>query len=310
MPLRSPSRLPRRFIRPTSRYTRSVVTRRHARQRRKLDRGALKSHAARKAARIARILREELLLWTGVLMGALVVLLIAVLLFSPAFDVKRITVRRLDARIDSEQIEQALRPLFAQRLFLVTKAEVNALLTEKFADITSVDIEKEYPSTITVTVHFDRIVAELDVRSPQGEDLASGSGALVAGSGSFAYVTTRGHAVLSQLKLAENLPTFAIVDWGIRPTHGMRILDEDFILRIFETRRAVEEDFGIEVSGITVFLRAREFHFTTPGFALWFDTASTAQQHFDRFRRFLEIVPLAEVTQYIDLRLADRVVYK
>ena len=72
----------------------------------------------------------------------------------------------------------------------------------------------------------------------------------------------------------------------------------------------LRSDFGLSAKDITIFLRAKEFHIRTEKVALWFDLTSPLSVQFQRFRELLKNLPLDQVKEYIDLRIADKIVYK
>ncbi len=246
-------------------------------------------------------------------------LLLGLLLFSPLFDVREIRVLRTDARIDIEQVQHALLPVFHRHLFFLSSQDIAPLLQSALPDLTDVSVQKRYPSTIVLRLTLDPIIARLSIEGPEGgkkaELTAKGTGALLAEetrvrTGDF--LTAQGKYVVYQAAQVQgtNLSTLRVVDWGVRPVPQTRLMDPAFLLLLRETEQALREQFGQEVIERTVFLRAQEFHLRIKNIALWFDRRSSLEDHLQRYRIFLRTVGLPAAKQYIDLRLADRVVYK
>lgn len=253
-----------------------------------------------------KIVAREFKFWAIALSIIIVIGGAAALLLSPILNVKKIQVQRHDARLDIEAIQQALAPLFDSRLFLVSKAKVNELLKD-FPDITDTEIDKDYPSLLTVSLTLDPLVAKLEIDEPE-----TGTGSTPStSSGMSIYITSKGYAVFSAVSLSNNvLPTLEIRDWGIKPTHHSQLVDEEFLLMLFKARDTLTQEFGMPINRAIIFVRAQEFHLSGSRLSFWFDVASPLEEQFDRFRSFLSIQPLDGVTQYVDLRLSDRVVYK
>ncbi len=312
MPLKAPIRLPRHLRRPASSFTRSLA--------RKYCGGSERA-ARRRRERLLRFLRRigrgssfllsEFRVW--LLIGTTVVLLTTatILLFAPIFDVREIHVRRQDPRIDIEEIQQILTPLFKQRLLLITKGQVASMLQAEYPDIERVEIGKEYPSSLIVSMYLEPVVAAVTIEEPLVNP-STQSGGTLAASGAYMYVTKSGIFVASPIKLTSSLPieTLRVTDWGIRPQNRTRVISPSFLQMIFSARDILRTDFGLVVKDIVVYLRAREFHIRTNRVTLWFDLTSPLSIQFQHFREFLKNLPLNQVKEYIDLRVTDKIVYK
>lgn len=311
MSLRPAKRIPRRFNRTPSKLIKAVVKRRHP-MRLKRKSAQVRNVVKRRSSKVGKMIFAEVRIWLIILVSGALLIGIVTIIFSPYLSIKQITVRRQDARLDIEEVQKTLSPLFGHRLFLVTTGQVNALLTKAFPDVISASISKTYPSTLTVALKLDPLIARLNIEESQDSLPSSGSGVAVqTGTGGFAYLTAKGFVVLSPVDIAHStLPTFTIRDWGVRPTHRSFLFDPSFIATIFEARKTLSDAFDFQTTGIAVYVRAQEFHLGVRSISLWFDTSSSLTQQFDRLRQFLRTVSLQSVKQYIDLRLSDRVVYK
>ncbi len=305
MPLRPASRIPKRLNRPTSNYTRSLVRKRH--RGRSVNRGkqTLQSFG-RKIEKMGRIIARECKFWLVILTIGSVAATAGMLMFSSIFNVKSINVKRQDARLDIESIQRALSPLFDSRLYLVSKSDVSELL-EGFPDVIAIDMQKDYPSNLTVALHLDPLVAELSVEG----GAERGTGSVLGDADPFFFLTSRGYVVSSPTNLSSGaLPLFTVRDWGIRPVNHTHLLSEELLLTIFRSRDMLADTFGLPVTGTTVFLRAREFHLASNERSFWFDAASPLEEQFENLRSFLRTLTLEDAREYIDLRLSGKVVYK
>ncbi len=296
--------------RNTSSYSRSLAHRAYdLPERRTRRRREYWLRTSRKCSKFASLIASEFRAWLLIGTGTFLIAVLLALLFAPLFNVRQITVHRQDPRIDLDEIQQTLSPLFRQRLLLVTKNQVSAMLQIEYPDIDAVEIAKIYPSTLDVTIHVEPVAATI-VIDDHGT-LFSDSGAL-AGSGSYSYITHTGTFVTSPIPLAlgTTLPTLRLTDWGIRPQNRMKALPPDFIEHIFLARDSLRTDFGLLTQGITVYVRAQEFHIRTNKVVLWFDLKSPLSEQFQRFREFLKTVSLDQVKMYIDLRIVDKIIYQ
>lgn len=305
MPLKKPSRLPKHLNRAASPFVRTMA-KKYYRTTMVKRRMRNISHGTRKWTKVASAIGSEFKVWAGIAGILTVLAIIGILLFSPIFDVKQIQVRRQDARLDIEEVQEVLKPLFHTRLPFITKNQVFELLADQYPDIRRIEISKQYPSTLIISAYLDTVAAELRLDEPY-----TGTGAM-SGSGSYAYVTTDGYAVFTPIALSEGdkLPKLRITDWGVKPTNRTFLLSPTFLQTIFQARDMLSDNFGFTVTDITVFIRAQEFHVRANKVSLWFDLTSPVALQFQRFRDFLKTVPLDQVKEYVDLRISDRVIYK
>jgi hypothetical protein len=314
MPLKAPARLPKHLRRRASPLTRSLahkycqVPDRRARRRKEIF-----VRFSRKAAKFGSFVASEFRIWMLIGAGTAIAGIIAILLFAPFFDVREMHVKRQDPRIDPEEIQEALSPLFKQRLVLVTRGQVEAMLQAVYPDVERVEIGKQYPSTLNVTVYLEPVAAQ--VKIDEGDlQAAVASGAVLTGSGAlemYSYVTRSGFFVTSPIRLTSSpLPVLTITDWAIRPQNRTVLLQPDFLQDIFLARDTLRRDFGLTTANTIVYLRAQEFHIRTNKLVLWFDLRSPLTVQFQRFRRFLKEVPIDQTKEYVDLRIADKIVYK
>jgi hypothetical protein len=108
----------------------------------------------------------------------------------------------------------------------------------------------------------------------------------------------------------QKLETLEVTDWAIHPQDRSELLSPNFLKTMFLARDTLRRDFGLESQKITIYVRAKEFHIKTPKVTLWFDLRSELPVQFQRFREFLKALSLDQAKEYIDLRIADKIVYK
>jgi hypothetical protein len=250
---------------------------------------------------------QAILRWSLVTLAALILLTIGILAFSPLGHIEEIRVTRTDPRLDIEEIQQVLAPLFGRSLMTVSGREVRQMIEEKVLDIQSIEVSKQYPSRLSVRIELAPLVARARVLSPDEEKLP------LRGSGStFDYITDRGtYATMPPgSPKVSDLPLLDLVDWGVRPEAGAPILSREFLQRMEEAVETLKSQFGQEVKRRVIFIRAQEFHLSVGSVSLWFDVRSPLEVQFLRYRIFLKSLGLPAAKEYVDLRLADRVIYR
>ena len=307
-------RLPRRFNRPVTKQTRAFVARTH--QRRKNRKREQWNRSFRRATRLFTDWRKLFTRWLGLGIAGSFIAVLCLLLFLPIAQVREIRVVRSDVRIDVERIQRALAPVFGRHLVFLPNQEVRELITKAAPDITDLTIDKQYPSRLVITLDLEPITAKLQIEAPdateeEGLSEDTGSGGGIADLQTFDYLTVSGRYVAQPSGgLPSDLPIITVVDWGVRPQQGELLIQPELLEDLYTAEQAVVEQFGLPVSGRIVFLRAREFHLQTPEYSLWFDRGSSLEEQLGRFKLFLETTPLTEVSEYIDLRLTARIVYR
>ena len=302
MPIRPAKRLPKRFRRPVSQGTRVRVQRRYERHR-KLRFDLWRRRMRRVSEKLVKLRRYAAFAVIGMLLlGVVGFFLVA--LFSPLMRVAEVRVVRTDARLDLEQVQSLLAPLFGKHLLLLSGYDVRMLLEEGLPDLHLVEVDKDYPSTLVVRITVDPLIARLMIRGPE-EEPVQGEAATID------YLTSEGTYIASaRASGGDALPVITLVDWGARPIPGAVLLTPEFLLRVAAAERSLQEQFGQVVLERTVYLRAQEYHLRIAQWTIWFDVQSSLEEYLQRYRIFLREVAPEEVKNYVDLRLKDRVVYR
>lgn len=307
--LKQPRRLPARYNRRVQDTTRDLVRRRHTRQR---------QYAVQRWTRLLRRSRERWARWwiVAVRFSPWILLAVAgtcvgVAMFSPLFDVREIRVIRSDRRVDAEQVQRSLAPLFGEHLVFLAQQHVLPLLERSVPDLRDAVIDKRYPSTLVLRLELEPIVALLEIVDPSGNasPAVTGTGADALGD----YLTADGTYVVyppSVVQSGTGTAVVRIVDWGVRPEPWTHLLDIGVLERIAQAEQILQAQFGESVSQRVVYLRSREFHLQTSKHSLWFDLRSPLAEHFDRYRLFLSSAGADAAPVYVDLRLQDRIVYR
>jgi hypothetical protein len=311
--LRSPKRLPSRFNRPITPQTRALVERRH--KRRKNYAFQRWQRGFQRLQRRAGSLRAIIMQFAVLIVSGLLLLGVGLALFSSILHIRQIRINRNDPRIDTEQIQRTLAPLFGQHLFFTSTQDVVSLLKNAVPDMEQAEVAKEYPSTLRLRITLDPIIAALTIENPVQP--AAGSGA-TAGSGQLIpegadYLTSKGLYVVyqqSQVQTGSGLTVLTVVDWGVRPEPWKQLIDPPFVEMMRIAEEQLRTQFALPVRSRIVYIRAREFHLKTPTHSLWFDLRSPVDEQIQRYRMFLQSVGTASAKEYVDLRLKEKIVYK
>ena len=315
--LRSPHPLPGRFNRPVTRETRRLVKhslkRPHASLQRRWQRSL--QRLQRRGEALKHIAGRAVL----VLVPLALVFCLCVLLFSPLLHLQQMSITRSDPRIDVEHIQRSLAPLFGRHLFFLPPSEVHDLVVDAVPDLASVEVVKQYPSSLALRLTLHPIIAKLTIDDP---DLPkqTGSGAVEPSQAGKEFLTAKGmYVVYSDAQVQPGiaysatggaLPVLRIVDWGVRPVPWQPLLEPTLLHSLFEAERELAGQFNQKTTGRTVYLRAREYHLHIGNISLWFDLRSPLSEQLRRYSLFLRSADKDTVKEYVDLRLADRIIYR
>lgn len=301
------SRLPKKLRRPVSAPLRAFVRRRHQRTNsRKIER--LKRNVRRMGKAGTDVLRVARR-WGLLVIFLTLAGLFTFLAFSPVIQVREIRVQRNEARVDIERVQKSLSPLFGRHLLFLPDYEVQELLRASVPDLDSVEVKKHYPSELIVRVQLRPILARLTIETPP--DVPTGSGTVVRGTGAplHDYITDNGIYVSSPLLLSGST-SYIIRDWTLRPVPGTKLLSEDMLKFLRDTEATLQKDFSLSVTRRIVYLRAQEVHVQAGKLTLWFDARSPLAPQLERLRIFIQSQAWNEARQYVDVRLAGRVIYR
>jgi len=264
-----------------------------------------------RSLRVALLFLRRWFLWVILAVAALA---FAIVLFSPLIRVREIRVQRSEERVDIEKIQTLLLPLFGRHLFFLSRFEVTNLMKDAVPDLDTVSVAKNYPSELSVRVTLKPLGARIQIEEPPPKK--SSTGAIIAvpvpPKKRFDYLTvnTIYESLPSEDPRGKDLPLIKVVDWSVRPVSGTPLLSEGLLDRMKATETTLKDQFGLQVTSRTVYIRAHEFHLSTGKISLWFDIESPLEEQLGRLRTFLKSVGIAQAKSYIDLRLAGRVVYR
>ena len=226
------------------------------------------------------------------------------LLFSQALHVRQIHMNQLSSRLDRSEVQTLLAPLFGRHIVFLSELEILSLLKESIPDIADVEIMKEYPSDLHVRMTLDPLTSQLRIVSPDFED-ETATGATLD------YLTNKGiYVQLAYEQDIEDVPEIYIVDWGVKPIPGTLLLTPYFLNHMRIAEEIIQKQFGYNVEKRSAFVRAQEFHLDIGQYTLWLDVKSSVEDQISRYKTLLSSVDPASITEYVDLRIAKRIVYK
>lgn len=286
-----------------------MVERRHVRSAR--QRKEQIQRWQRRLSRFLSVSKAVILQWWLPAAVCTVVVTIGVMLFSPILQVREIRISRKDARLDVEQVQRALAPLFGQHLLLITQRDVEERIAQVVPDVAAVHIKRHAPSQLVVTVDQEPLVARLILAPTRPEPKAASGAHALQPVAAYHYLTVSGLYVrLPFASSGSKLPEVKVTDIPALPQPSTKLVPPELLTRMQEAERILTQEFGAQVPYRTIHVRAREFHLSVGRWSLWFDLTSPLQDQLRRYRTFLQSPGAREATQYVDLRLAGMIVYR
>jgi len=228
--------------------------------------------------------------------------------------------------VDVEEIQMLMKPTFGRHILFLPPLLLSRDIQASLPEVASVEVRRIYPDELHIRLTMDPLAAKIHIGDPDDteHDLQNSLAAGGSGTGTTVhrYLSVQGVYLEYPFPVEEGdraLPILHLVDWAVKPAHRQRTITPEVIKTIQQGRAVLEQSFGLTVPYVTVYLRAREFHVHTihPGreegnetLMLWFDQGSPIIEQINRYRAFLREVPAEAPSEYVDLRLHDRVVYK
>ena len=92
-------------------------------------------------------------------------------LFSPAFTIHSIRVTREDRRVDVEEIQTLLSPMFRRHILFVSPILVAREIQEAFPEISSAIVRRVFPNELHVRIQMDEIIAQILIGEPHDSEV-------------------------------------------------------------------------------------------------------------------------------------------
>jgi cell division septal protein FtsQ len=220
---------------------------------------------------------------------------IAFALFSPYFEIKKITIERDSPQLDFVALEQALSVFYGRNLLFLQPEELEAELLPQFLEFRSVDFVEKWPDQIVVSVQvsppfftlFDVETAEFMVVSEDGVILAD--------------------------KPREDLPVLRIEKYNQDLQPGSQFTNRAILKKIAQAQAFIEKEFEIELKSMSYLPLARELHLTSSrGTVFWLDLEQEVVLQLQKINYAWDRLRLesAQPPSHVDLRVPNNILYE
>lgn len=224
----------------------------------------------------------------------LMAIFILVAIFSPYFEVKKISIVRDSVLLDLEQLDMLLEPYYGRNLLFLSQSEVASALQERFPEFTEVSIRETWPSEMEVQL----VIAPPFVNIFH-EETAN-------------FWTLSQDGVVLQPNATEGLPMIELYQHAGLIQKSQKILNREMIQAIFDAKAFFQEELSIQIDVVHLYSVSQEFHLISENnTAFWLDLTHSLPDQLQKLRLADEKIGLySKDFEHIDLRIPDQIFYK
>ncbi|MBI5414305.1 FtsQ-type POTRA domain-containing protein [Candidatus Peregrinibacteria bacterium] len=224
---------------------------------------------------------------------------------------------RRDFRANVEGITSLLLPYKGQNIFLLSKKNLSEKIIKKFPEIKTVDIERNLPRTLQVTVETYPILVKWEFslqtkEEPQTPSIPNDRAVKIPNTPIFLNSLGRvsvtepedeGKAFLIQERV-KNSPR--------EMYFGYEVFNADRLQKVLSAKDLLAEQISSPVVSAELLRDAQEVHFISEnGVEFWCDFSSPFEEQILKISKALREVKLFEMSlEYIDLRVPGKLIYK
>ncbi len=240
---------------------------------------------------LARFLRGSILL-SGVCILMATFVLFAI--FSPYFNLKRVTVLRDNPHIDVAAVDSSLEDFYGQNLLFLDKEEAQSVLLETFPEFREVILKEKWPDALEIKINL----------SPPMFTLTNNFDA------TFSVMSEDG-VILEELA-DDTLPLIKLEGYDRPLVAGTRFLDKSTIEKIEIARTIFIEELSLVAEEIRLLPLAQELHLVTPkNTAYWLDLQLDITEQLRKLDLAAdEIGVYSKGMEHVDLRIPNRIFWK
>lgn len=225
-----------------------------------------------------------------------------VFFFSGVYAIKTVNITNID-NITSElkfALEDQYKTLKGQNIIRLDKESLTNEIKTQFNQIQSIKIEKDYPTTLNISIQEYPLVANLIHESPQLKKTV-----IINSSGLLAKENFENPSLLYITMQSEE---------PINPDQA--IIETQKLRYILEAATYFQDRFGMKLKEIEYKPIAREIRLKTEkGFSIWLDIQRPAEEQLKKLKKAIIKLDIYNTPlEYIDLRIAggdgEKIIYK
>lgn len=215
-------------------------------------------------------------------------------IFSPYFNLQKITILRDNPNINIEKIETSLQDFYDKNLLFISHQDIKETLFANFLEFRSIDIEEKWPSELKIKVEI----------SPPFFNLFNTETA------NFSVISEDG--VILAEKPKDDLPVLKIQEYPKKLSAGQKFVEKSVLEKINTAKNLMENQIKIPIKEILFFPVARELHLISEKeTAFWFDLQIEIAPQIKKLELATsEIGLFSKNLQHVDLRIPNQIFWK
>lgn len=214
--------------------------------------------------------------------------------FSPYFNLQKISILRDNPNIDVEKIETALVDFYDQNLLFISKEEIKKTLFTNFLEFREIEIIEKWPSELKIKIKISEPFFNLFNVETANFSVISEDGVILAE------------------KPQEDLTVLKIQEYEKILSSGQRFVEREVLQKIKIANDLMQNQIKIPIKDILFFPVAREIHLISQKeTAFWVDLQISIDSQIKKLELATnEIGLFSKKIDHVDLRIPNQIFWK
>lgn len=229
----------------------------------------------------------------GILLSVMAIFIIFAV-FSPYFNLKKITVVRDSPNLDVEQIDKILENFYGQNLLFLSQPELIKNLQETFPEFREIKIKENWPSEINLEITISPPLFNL----------------LNTETANFSVISEDG--VVLKEEPAEDLPVIKVFQHENIIQLREKIMTKEDLQKIIKAENFLQQVTKLPLHATHLYWTARELHLISTGeMQIWIDLQQPIEAQLQKLEEAVNEIGLyTNRFEHIDLRIPKQVFWK
>ena len=229
----------------------------------------------------------------GILLSVMAIFIIFAV-FSPYFNLKKITVVRDSPNLDVEQIDKILENFYGQNLLFLSQPELIKNLQETFPEFREIKIKENWPSEINLEITISPPLFNL----------------LNTETANFSVISEDG--VILKEEPAEDLPVIKVFQHENIIQLREKIMTKEDLQKIIKAENFLQQVTKLPLHATHLYWTARELHLISTGeMQIWIDLQQPIEAQLQKLEEAVNEIGLyTNRFEHIDLRIPKQIFWK
>lgn len=247
--------------------------------------------------RVLLIRQIKKLFKTSIVVGILfsiMALFIVFAVFSPYFNLKKISVVRDNPDLDIERVEKVLEDFYGKNMLFLSQREVVSTLQESFPEFREIKVEENWPSEIILKITISPPLFNL----------------LNTDTANFAVISADG--VVLKEEPEEDLPVIKVFQHENTIQLREKIMDKEDLQKIIRAENFLQQVVKLPLHATHLYWTAKELHLISTGeMAIWLDLQQEIEPQLQKLEESINEIGLyTNQFVHIDLRIPKQIFWK